>query len=112
MFSQVFGRSRGGGGYPSPQVLCQVSGPRSFPEGTHVLTGGKGTPVLAKGYLSPGWGYPLARRVPPETEQQSKYLPGGMPLAVTQEDFLVSHEKGLLQEHQCMSYRQFLVDSQ
>ena len=48
----------GGGGGPHSQVLSQVSGPRSFLEGTSVPDGGGG------GYPSPGQGVPQNRYTP------------------------------------------------
>ena len=80
VFSQVYVCSHAG--YPAPgsfrgpwsQVLSQVSGPRSFLEvdckrhtAHHVASthsallfclGGYPSPVLARGYPSPGWGLP------------------------------------------------------
>ena len=117
MFSQVSVNT--GGGVPQSQVLSQVSGPRSFPLGGTPVPGsfpgpfwggypspGRGVPQSwPGGYLSTGYspgqdrtGVPLS---PPPGQVRMGYPPGqnsrastyyaagGMPLAFTQEDFLV-----------------------
>ena len=115
IFSQVCVHSQG---VPQSQVLSQGSGTRSFPGGTPVLTG-RGTPVPDRGYprtgvlpgqdrtqvppgqdrtwVPPGqdstgvppqgqdWGTPP----PPNSRASTCYTAGGMPLVVTQDDFLV-----------------------
>ena len=71
MFSQVCVRSQGGGGgVPQSHVLSQVTGPRSFLGDT---------PVLARGVPHP-W--------PGDSRASTCYTARGMPLAITQEDFL------------------------
>ena len=83
------------------QVLSQASGPRSFPGGIPVLTPppSGATPCQdSTGEASPagtGLGYPLTRTglgYPPDRTAEwvsTCYTAGGMPLAFTQEDFLV-----------------------
>ena len=92
-----------GGGYPVPSLGRGVPQPRSGRGGTPSQVspeGDKGPPVLewgyppgsGMGYPPPdlGWGTPQTwDRVPSPSIGSTCYAVGGMPLAFTQEDFLV-----------------------
>ena len=82
IFSQVCPFTRGGG-LPQSQVLSQVSGPRSF-------LGGTPSPRFFPRSLLPV-PFPAGVPLPPRQNSRSStcYAAGGMPLVVTQEDFLV-----------------------
>ena len=98
----------GGSGYPPGGSGYPPGGPGTPPGGPGTPPGGLGTPLGGSGVRVPPWGGSRVRyppgggvRYPPgggtqsgtppgQDRRSTHYTAGGMPLAFTQEDFLVS----------------------